>query len=145
MIITEEFSSKVHRRSYVTMKGDYLAADIAQEVLIDCWQYVPDKAGDALIRLMISQRIDKAKSNIDTTPINEGDDFAALDEEVSWDSLRVELDAMLKGVRLTRKQRRLVALIIDHNIPYYKACKIARVSNREYKKLVNKLKDGLYV
>jgi hypothetical protein len=127
------------------MKGDYLAADIAQEVLIDCWQYVPDKAGDALIRLMISQRIDKAKSNIDTTPINEGDDFAALDEEVSWDSLRVELDAMLKGVRLTRKQRRLVALIIDHNIPYYKACKIARVSNREYKKLVNKLKDGLYV
>jgi DNA-directed RNA polymerase specialized sigma24 family protein len=127
------------------MKGDYLAADIAQEVLIDCWQYVPDKAGDALIRLMISQRIDKAKSNIDTTPINEGDDFAALDEEVNWDSLRVELDAMLKGVRLTRKQRRLVAMIIDHNIPYYKACKIARVSNREYKKLVNKLKGQLYV
>jgi DNA-directed RNA polymerase specialized sigma24 family protein len=127
------------------MKGDYLAADIAQEVLIDCWQYVPDKAGDALIRLMISQRIDKAKSNIDTTPINEGDDFAVIEEEVNWDSLRIELDAMLKGVRLTRKQRRLVAMIIDHNIPYYKACKIARVSNREYKKLVNKLRGQLYV
>jgi DNA-directed RNA polymerase specialized sigma24 family protein len=127
------------------MKGDYLAADIAQEVLMDCWQYVPDKAGDALIRLMISQRIDKAKNHIDTTPINEGDDFAALDEEVSWDSLRVELDAMLKGVRLTRKQRKLVALIIEHNIPYYKACKIARVSNREYKKLVSKIKERLDV
>jgi DNA-directed RNA polymerase specialized sigma24 family protein len=127
------------------MKGDYLAADIAQEVLMDCWQYVPDKAGDALIRLMISQRIDKAKNHIDTTPINEGDDFAALDEEVSWDSLREELDTMLKGVRFTRKQRRLVAMIIDHNIPYYKACKIARVSNREYKKLISKIKEQLDV
>jgi DNA-directed RNA polymerase specialized sigma24 family protein len=141
MDITEEINDKVFRRCNSAMKGDYLADDVAQAVLIKLWRYA-DCLNDKLLKILISHAI----SDLNRVFLEDIDDYADTlpDEREAqmFDKLRGQFEQIKKKIKLTRKQRSVLSLVLK-DIPYTKACKMVGVDHREYGKMISKFREVL--
>jgi DNA-directed RNA polymerase specialized sigma24 family protein len=141
MDITEEINDKVFRRCNSAMKGDYLADDVAQDVLIRLWRYA-DCLNDSLLKLLIKNAIYDVK-HVQHEDIDDyADSLEHQSDDHLFDKLRGQFDLVRNKVKLTRKQRSVLAFVL-HGIPYSKACKMVGVHDYEYGKMVNKFREVL--
>jgi DNA-directed RNA polymerase specialized sigma24 family protein len=144
MEITEEVNNKVFRRTNTAMKGDMWADDIAQDVVIDLWRYVDVDANESLLKMMIKQKItDYTRNRLpEYEDIEEFVDLVDEQETHLFDLLREKFDNIRLKVKLSRKQRGVLALVL-HGVSYSKACKMVGVHDYEYYKMVDKFREVL--
>jgi len=144
MDITEEVNGRVFRRCRASTKGDYLSDDIAQEVLLNAWRYVDNFLPDKLLVMMIREKYHSVKRGVfEYEDIDNHADIVDENESNIFDLLREQFEQVRYKVKLTRKQRSVLSLIMEHDIPYTKAIRLVGVNDREYYKMIDKFKEVL--
>jgi hypothetical protein len=140
--ITNEVNGRVFRRANAALKGDMWADDVAQHILMKLWLYA-DGINEPLLKVLLKNAI----ADIKFERHEDIDDYAETipyDEDIpTFDKLRMEFEHIRLKVKLTKKQRRLLAYVMNHNIPYSKACKMVGFHDYEYYKMIEKFKEVL--
>ena len=135
VVITKEFSDKVHRLAKRYIQDD-LYEDTAQEVLIKLWRNA-EFAVEGMIVMMLRYQYLRLKND----EFEDIDDHLHLEAEEPFKEMGFEtLFKLSTSKELTGRERAFFKLMRDYDIQIYKALRFLQIRGTAYARLIEKCK-----
>jgi hypothetical protein len=135
VVITKEFSDKVHRLAKRYIQDD-LYEDTAQEVLIKLWRNA-EFAVEGMIVMMLRYQYLRLKND----EFEDIDDHLHLEAEEPFKEMGFEtLFKLATSKELTGRERTFFKFIRDYDVQVYKAKIFAGINGECYNRMIEKCK-----